>query len=119
MSSVEDQSKPTVSIENLPTTVYLSCSMFNKDMVMHSYSALFLYHLESFHILKVISLRKSYNVSGSLTTFVEWKVCQIPLKSMHLSPFVKSVIFRKIPKIMKMARRPPQRALVKTPLFFF
>ncbi len=47
------------------------------------------------------------------------KVHQTALKSMHVSPFVCSVIFGRIPKSLKMIPRRPPCALVKTPLFFF
>ncbi len=47
-----------------------------------------------------------------------FKVHQTPLKSMHLSSFVTSIIFRRIPKSLKMVLRLPPLALEKTPLFF-
>ncbi len=48
-----------------------------------------------------------------------FKEHQTPLKSMHISPFVTSVIFGRISKSLKIVPRPPPRALEKTPLFLF
>ncbi len=47
-----------------------------------------------------------------------FKVRQNPLKSMHLSPFVPSVIFGRIPKSQKMVPRPTPCTLEKTTFFF-
>ncbi len=59
-------------------------------------------------------------LSENSTFYFFWfKVNQTPLKSVHLSPFVPSVIFGMIPKSLKMVLRPPPSALVKTPLFLF
>ncbi len=51
--------------------------------------------------------------------FFWFKVSQTPQKSMHLSPFKSSVIFRRIPKSLKMVLWPPPSALMKTPHFLF
>ncbi len=52
-----------------------------------------------------------------LNCYFLFKVCQTPLKSMHLSSFDPSVIFGKIPKCQKMVPRPPPCTLEKTTFF--
>ncbi len=92
-------------------------------------------HVQPIHLYIQNSQQESINpfvsmqtTTGRLPNDLEGKVEEIhdnlcdgetPLKSMHLSPFVPSIIFGRMPKSLKIFLRPPSRTLEKTRHFFF